>query len=271
MSYGAARYTHRYTHRAVQITKSQRMSRIARGILWLSAPLAVLAFWSGLVAAALRFPGGYDWIYQPISNLLYPDRNPQGYLWGWAGIELCGLGGLAWTTQLSPRGLDAPFGSRVGGLWPLRVGFICTCAAVLPDQWLPLSKGHEFLAVLAFLGICCGMVRQIFAAIGRRVSHSSSGAARLAAPIGASVPLIPVALAALTQAYLSLARPDLPWVSPAWRARGVPLYLSFAVWQWAACAVFSVCLLALSRLTRPTAVAISTRGAALSSGDHDSA
>ncbi len=218
---------------------------IAQGLIRIAAPLAVMAFWAGLLTAALRFPGGYDWLYQPISNLLYPDRDPRGYLWAWAGVELCGLGGLLWTAQLHADRPDASLKSQAA-LWPLRVGFVCMCGAVVPDQWLSLSKGHEVLAVFAFLGICSGVVWLVFTAIDRRVPHRFQRLARLRAAIGASVPLIPVALAGLTQAYLALARPNLPWVSPAWRARGIPLYLSFAVWQWSACGLFSICLLALS-------------------------
>jgi hypothetical protein len=52
-------------------------------------------------------------------------------------------------------------------------------------------------------------------------------------------------LAGLTQAYLALARPSLPWVSPAWRSLGVPLYLSFGVWEWISCVMFSLCLLVI--------------------------
>jgi hypothetical protein len=57
------------------------------------APLGVLAFWAGLWIAARRYPTEYDWRYMSISNLLYPDRNPDGYQWAWGGLMLCALVG----------------------------------------------------------------------------------------------------------------------------------------------------------------------------------
>ncbi len=63
------------------------MQRLARSILQLAAPLAVLAFWGGMTAAARAYPTGYDWRYQTISVLTYPDHDPSGYFWAWAGLD----------------------------------------------------------------------------------------------------------------------------------------------------------------------------------------
>jgi hypothetical protein len=41
--------------------------------------------------------------------------------------------------------------------------------------------------------------------------------------------------------------PALPWVSPAWRAREVPVWLSFAFWEWVTCASLSLDPKLLSR------------------------
>ena len=68
-----------------------------------AAPLAILAFWSGMAVAAYAYPAGYDWRYQTISVLLYSDQNPHGYVWAWVGLELCGLAGIAWTAELRRR------------------------------------------------------------------------------------------------------------------------------------------------------------------------
>jgi len=40
--------------------------------------------------------------------------------------------------------------------------------------------------------------------------------------------------AASSQAYLYFVPNKLGWVSPKWAELGVPLYLSFAVWEWLA-------------------------------------
>lgn len=45
-------------------------------------------------------------------------------------------------------------------------------------------------------------------------------------------------LAGGAQAYV-FSVPSLPWVGLAWRARGVPIYLSLAFWEWVTCAVLS--------------------------------
>jgi hypothetical protein len=222
-------------------------------LLELAAPLALLAFWSGMTVAARAYGAGYDWRYQAISVLLNAGHDPHGYLWAWAGLELCGLAGLAWTAAPSQSIAAAIDGPRVAATRMLRLGFLCMCCSVLPDSLLPLSKGHELLAILAFLGIYGGVILQNFVVINER----QRSAIRLRASIWALLLLLPVALAALTQAYLSLARPHTPWVTPAWRARGIPIYLSFAVWQWISCIVFSLCLLALWLRCRPFAPGIS--------------
>ena len=49
-------------------------------------------------------------------------------------------------------------------------------------------------------------------------------------------------------------RQDLPWVSLAWRARGVPVYISFAFWEWLTCLVLSAYMVILAvTTTRPRA------------------
>jgi hypothetical protein len=73
----------------------------------------------------------------------------------------------------------------------------------------------------------------------RRRACNFPGNYRLYAGLLAGVALSPILLTAITQAYLSHARPDLPWVGLEWRARGAPVYLSFAFWEWTTCAVFS--------------------------------
>lgn len=222
-------------------------------LLELAAPLGLLAFWSSVIVAARAYGGGYDWRYQAISVLLNPAHDPRGYLWVWAGLQLCGLAGFAWTTAPSQSVAAAIAGPRVAATRMLRLGFLCMCCSVLPDSLLPLSKGHELLAILAFLGIYGGVILQNFVVTNDRLRR----AIRLRASIWALILLSPVLPAALTQIYLSRVRPHIPWVTPAWRARGIPLYLSFAVWQWISCVVLSICLLELWFRCRPFTVAIS--------------
>lgn len=227
----------------------QTNPRIGELFKSVAGPLALVAFWGGMVVAAHAYRPGYDWRYQTISVLLYPDQNPHGYLWAWVGLELCGLAGIAWTAGLIRRlepTITRPFAIA---LRVLQLGFVCMCCAVLPDRLLPVPKGHEAFAILAFLGICIGVTGQMWMVVDGRESDLCRGTPaqartkiRRVIPL---LPLVPLVLAGLTQAYLTLERPDLPWVSASWRTRGISPFLSFGLWEWISCAVFSVCLLVL--------------------------
>jgi len=80
-------------------------------------------------------------------------------------------------------------------------------------------------------------------------TRNAPGNHRLYAGLLAGVALSPILLTAMTQAYISHARPDLPWVGLEWRERGAPVYLSFAFWEWTTCAVFSAYTLTLCLAT----------------------
>jgi len=129
--------------------------------------------------AALRYPSEYDWRYMTVSRLLGADHDPAGYLWARAGIALCGLFGFAWAMRLAQRTLQVGY-------------FFMACAAVLPESLLRVPKGHEMLAILAFVGIWCGIVCVMFQsfvqALLRRM-RSATGRARLvaAALVGAAM------------------------------------------------------------------------------------
>ena len=95
----------------------KRLPRFSREALCATAPLGVLAFWGGLVMAGQRYPSQYDWRYMTISSLVYPDRDPGGYLWAWAGIVLCGLGGLCWVAVLARNRGQERTGQSESGRW----------------------------------------------------------------------------------------------------------------------------------------------------------
>jgi hypothetical protein len=206
--------------------------------------LGVCAFWGGLWMAGQRYPSGYDWRYMTLSSLLYADRNPNGYPWAWGGLMLCALGGLCWTTVLMRHWRPPGTRRRPVGIWALGLGYVCMVCALLPSRLLPLPKGHEILALSAFIGLCIGIVQLTFQAA------ECSNAPRACAGFLAGAALSPVLLAGAAPAYVSYALPQLPWVGPEWRARGVPVYLSFAFWEWATCAVFSAYTVSLCLATR---------------------
>lgn len=210
------------------------------------APLGVLGFWAGLWAAARRYPSEYDWRYMTISSLLYPERDPGGYVWAWCGMVLCALGGLCWVTVLNSR-------IRSIGARSLGFGYVCMVSCALwPGRLLKLPRGHDVLALLAFVAICVGTVQLTYHAVAktmRRRTPDSGIFTRVIAGMIAGAALLPIVLEGLTQADVAHAFPHLPWVGLEWRLRGVPVYLSFAFWEWGACAVFSAYTVSLSVAT----------------------
>jgi hypothetical protein len=183
-----------------------------------------------------------------ISSLVYGDRNPDGYLWARAGIVMCGLAGLYWTTGLARIGRQSGIAKQPVGVWALGLGYLCmVCCALLPERVVGLPRGHDFLALAAFVCVCIGMAHSTFKAVESSTwLRGAATSPALCAAILAGVPLAPIVLAILAQAYVSHELPELPWVNIAWRALGVRLYLSFAFWEWVTCTVFSVYMVALS-------------------------
>jgi hypothetical membrane protein len=211
--------------------------------------VGVVAFWIALLMAGHLYPSEYDWRYMTMSNLVYPERNPAGHIWASGGIVLCGLSGLYWTTLLSRQANQTGERSSSVGISTLRLGFFSmACCGLLPERLWPVPKAHEFLALTAFLCLCVGMVYYMFRTVEHYLARQrgiTADAARLYAGVTAAAPLTPILLAAVAQLYVSRMRPELPWVGLVWRDLGVPLYLSFAFWEWVACAAFSTSLVIL--------------------------
>jgi hypothetical protein len=212
------------------------------------APLGTLAFWVGMALAARSYPSEYDWRYMTISSLVYAERNPSGFLWARAGLFLCGVTGLYWAAELCQGWRRLYVAERPIGIWVLGLGYLCmTFCALLPERRVPVPRVHELLALAAFVGICVGLAVLTFKVIAQssRV-RKLRGSPRLYAGMLAGFALSPIVLGAVAQAYVSYALPALPWVSLGWRKRGVPVYLSFAFWEWVTCAVFSLYVTVLS-------------------------
>jgi hypothetical protein len=218
----------------------------------LSAPaiLGVLAFWGGALVAESRYPTEFDWRYMTLSTLLSPSGNPVGHRWAAAGIGLSGCCWLCWAVLLGRRRDHAGADYPVRGTWALGWGGLCTaCSGLLPVRIPGLPKGHELLTILAFAGLCIGLVRLTTQVAGRAVQRRASHTvrrSRLWAASVAGVVVLPIILTGLAQAYVFFARPELHWVGLDWRAHHVPVYLSFAFWEWVTCAVLSVHVAALA-------------------------
>jgi hypothetical protein len=113
------------------------------------------------------------------------------------------------------------------------------CSAVLPSQLLVVRKGHEILVLLAFVGLCIGMVNLTFQTVDQRLLAQTMCSSRVYTVVLSVGAVVPILLAGLVEAYIFYALPQLHWVSLAWRARGVPYFLSFSFWEWITCVVLS--------------------------------
>jgi len=233
-----------------------RRSTVAQWLVAAVALLGVVAFWCGVVIAARRYPSEYDWRYMTVSSLLSPDRNPAGHLWSTAGIVACGCGGFMWATLSARYARHPTSADGQGEFRAFQLGYLCTTlAAALPERFLAFPKTHEVLAILAFAGMTLGIVRSFQAGAVRRIRSSGDRGRFWTTVILYAVP-VPLVLAVLAQAYVFFARPELPWVNLSWRARGVPLYLSFAFWEWVTCGLLAaymgmLVLLPCTALARP--------------------
>jgi hypothetical protein len=191
---------------------------------WAAAALIVAA---GIAVAMVRFPGGYDWAYTVISRLASRSHNPHGGLWLSASLVAALL--VVWpaTTYLL-RAAAASRGGR-GAVTALRVGvaggvLLGVEGLLQLDFSGVLRKGHELLALVTFVGLYAG----VLGLYTQRIRAD----ARFLGP--ALLVLLPMFAIAASQLALYFGQRELGWVSTDWRELGVPLWLSFAFWQWLA-------------------------------------
>lgn len=205
--------------------------------------------------AVSRYPTEYDWRYMTISRLLSPERDPFGFLWGSGGIVLCGLCGFFWATVWAQRWSHVNAEDRPGGIRAMQLGYIgMACASALPHWLQRIPKGHEILALSAWSSLWFGMMYLMFQTMERaslRRMRGSVGHPRLYAAVLVGAAALPILLAGFALGYVFFVLPQLPWVNLSWRARGVPMYLSFAFWQWITFAVLSAYMVTLS-MVMPT-------------------
>jgi hypothetical protein len=193
-----------------------------------SMPMGVLAFWVCMSIAAVHFPSDYDWRYMTTSVLLYPERNPAGHWWASTALVACASAGLIWVWALRET-------RRFAGLYVLATGYVCMIlSSLLPERWLSIPNAHEILAIAGFVGMCSGLVL-----VSLHYLSTQRHRSRVLPVLFAALAFLPVLITGITQAYLTWWRPDLPWVGLAWKTLGVPLPLSFALWEWITCAVLS--------------------------------
>jgi len=206
---------------------------------WYFASALVLSV--GFILAARHYPGGFDWAYTVISALASQKHNPAGSAWFAGAIGLAMA--LLWPYVSSLKQNLCPYlpASAKFTVAVLRVGISCGVILgverlVIHDLSAWVYKAHEILALLAFLGFYIGVVGLLIHVMLRQ-----------------RVYVLPVLLVAspllaigITQLWLYLYQRELGWVDTSWREMGIPLWLSFAFWQWLAIGFLGMGLVLLS-------------------------
>jgi hypothetical protein len=104
-----------------------------------------------------------------------------------------------------------------------------------------VRKGHEALALLAFLCLYAGLL----GVYARRMASGATLVAR-AMPV-----LVMLALAGLGNLAVYLFEHDRDWVGPNWRDLGIPFWESLAFWQWLTVAALWLAVADLLATSRP--------------------
>lgn len=194
---------------------------------WYVASLLTMSV--GVILAARHYPGGFDWVYTVASALASRKHNPDGSSWFAGALSLAMILLWPYVSALNDRlTTTQPVTGKVA-IGMLRSGLICGMMLglerlLIRDLSAWVSKAHEVLGILTFLGLYCGILGLLVVAMRRQKRYL------LPALLIAS-PMIAIAL---TQFWLYLEQRDLGWVDIHWRALGIPFWYSFAFWQWLA-------------------------------------
>jgi hypothetical protein len=214
-------------------------------------PVMSLAVATLFAVSANFFPGGYDWRFDVMCRLGYAHVNPEGSGYWAAALVLACIMGVPCCGYFHRRlrGV-AP---RLSGWARFLLGFGLSCGIVIGLDGLLLPKLnemfpklHETVATTAFACIFFGVLA--FWSAMTKWLRARRGWSAVACALLSLFVLVPMAGAMISQAYLFFVPNDLGWVGPDWAERGVPFYLSFAFWEWAAIAGIYLCLYVMAAL-----------------------
>ncbi len=203
--------------------------------VWAPVLSAVVA--SCFVVSVGRYPGGYDWRYEVVCRPGYEWVNPAGSVWWSAALGGICAAALPCCAYFHARlRVAAPHLSDVAR-GALMTGLCAGLVVALDGVGFPRlntfgPKLHEVIATLTFGAIFVGVAGFWWAMVvwlSRVRRWSAFGCGILSLSV-----VVPFTGAMLSQAYLFFVPNDLGWVGADWAEKGVPLYLSFAFWEWVA-------------------------------------
>jgi len=200
-----------------------------RALRWYLAALLVLCI--GILVAAWHYPGGYDWFYTVATALASRKKNPAGGAWVAGALSLSMI--MLWpcVSALAQRLRASATRATRLAIGALRVGLVCFALVgveglLIRDLTNWIYKGHEIVALAGFLGVYLGILGLLAQLVLRQRLYV----------VPALLIVSPLLAVGITQLWLYFEQRDLGWVDASWRVMGIPLWLSFAFWQWLAIA-----------------------------------
>jgi hypothetical protein len=192
----------------------------------------------GCIISANCLEGPFDWRYCTLSSLSTAKTNPHGYAYSCLGLMIAFTMGLPLCGYIKVRfepiaPKAAWFSSRalkIGFLGVVTVGF-----ERLLSQSIALHtyKTHEYISIVTFFGLLLG-IAGFWICLTRWLLQIRQwpvwGLSALSL-----ISVGPIIGTGLSQAWLYFFPNHLGWVGPKWAEAGVPVYLSFAFWEWLTC------------------------------------
>lgn len=209
------------------IIPGKKPANRTRALWWYGASL--LVWWSGAILAAWHYPGGFDWLYTVVSALASQEHNPEGSIWFASALSLSMVLLWPWVTSLKNNLCTSLPTVANFAFIAFRIGIICGALLGLErllihdlSHWL--YKGHEIIALVTFLGLYGGVFGLLVLVMFRRRIYT----------VPVLLITVPILAIGITQFWLYLDQRGLGWVDVRWREMGIPVWFSFAFWQWLA-------------------------------------
>ncbi len=178
--------------------------------------------------SARYYPGGFDWFYTLASALASQKHNPEGSMWFAASLSLSMI--LLWP-YVSSLKEGSSSGVTIFMIGAIRTGLVS--GALLGVERLFIRdlsnwfyKSHEIIALIAFIGFYVGILGLLTQVMRDHRNY-------IFPMFFIASPLLAIGI---LQLWFYLDLKDLGWVDVSWREEGIPIWLSFAFWQWLAIA-----------------------------------
>lgn len=197
-------------------------------VVWRCYCLSVAVVIVSALVGAWFYPGGFDWFYEVMSALASQKHNPEGGRWFASGIAISMAALFPVAYQLYQDAKSGTVAERISSrlVW---FGVFCGVLVGLERLFVfhlsdLIDKAHELLALLTFLSL-------FFGNLGLALTRTRRAESTRWVSIWVVGPLLAIGA---SQLALYFDQRDLGWVDTEWRSMGIPIWYSFAFWQWLA-------------------------------------